>query len=238
MLLCAIQYANAAYNLEFDGVSPSSSFQMEPGGSAEKGYTFKVVNPDAAVPAFVSFKKFANKVDPKYRMLTFEYMATGPESQRVLSSMISLNFINSTGTGSSRIVHHNTYTTGTWCRMSFDIGPERDKGLGFGRINQSLWVHFVSLPAGSSVTIRNAKLEEYEFAESPIEISAGKTSFIAPEAFNQGAAQRLRTSFTSTGRRSTHKIQESCLGRPFPHSGMERRRAAHKFVRQHRLGPS
>ena len=186
MLLCAIQYANAAYNLEFDGVSPSSSFQMEPGGSAEKGYTFKVVNPDAAVPAFVSFKKFANKVDPKYRMLTFEYMATGPESQRVLSSMISLNFINSTGTGSSRIVHHNTYTTGTWCRMSFDIGPERDKGLGFGRINQSLWVHFVSLPAGSSVTIRNAKLEEYEFAESPIEISAGKTSFIAPEAFNQG----------------------------------------------------
>ena len=188
-LLCTVLPASAL-ELEFDAVSPLSSFTMSADGSAEKGYTFTVTNPDATVPAFVSFKKFTDKVDAECRMLTFEYRATAPAGQRVLGSLISLNFINASGTGSNRLVHLNTYSTPAdsegWYRMSFDIGAERDKGLGFGRKGQQLWVHFVGIPAGTSITIRNARLEAYEFAQTPTEVSAEKGGFVQASDFNTG----------------------------------------------------
>lgn len=188
LLLCAVPYATAL-ELEFDEVSPLSSFTMSADGSAEKGYTFTVTNPDASVPAFVSFKKFADKVDAGCRMVTFEYRATSPAGQRVLGSMISLNFISATGSGTNRLFHQNTYASDPdsdgWYRMSFDIGPERDKGLGFGRKNQQLWVHFVGILAGSAITIRNARLDEYEFAQSPTDVAAGG-AFLNAADFNIG----------------------------------------------------
>ncbi len=191
VLAALFAVANAyALDLEFDAVSPLSSFQLVNAGTPDEGHTYSVANADPTVPAFISFKKFADKVDASCRMLTFEYRATATDGQRVLSPMISLNFINSTGTGSNRLVHTNTYASDAendrWYRMTFDIGPERDKGLGFGRKGQQIWVHFVGLPAGTTIAVRNPKLEAYEFAASPTVVAAEATTLIPADNFNIG----------------------------------------------------
>lgn len=190
-LLCSIMPASAIYNLEIDDVNAMSSFQLESGGNDNDGYTYTVVNSDASVPAFINFKATTAKLDAGDRMITFEYRASAPGNPRVLGSMVNLNFVRSAGSATNILYHLNTYTTSAgddqWYRVTFDIGAERDKPLGFGKLKgHTLWVHFVGIPVGSSITIRNAKVAPYEFAQTVTDISADSKTTIHPETYNVG----------------------------------------------------
>ncbi|MDE7397469.1 MAG: hypothetical protein K2M98_07060, partial [Muribaculum sp.] len=168
-----------------------SSFQMESGGSDQNGYTFTVVNPDATVPAFINFKQLGQRLDDTYKMVTFEYRATAPGNPRVLGTMVNLNFVRTTGSATNILYQQNIYTTDAdndgWYRMTFDISSERSKPLGFGRVGTHvLWVHFVGIPAGTTITIRNPKIAPYELAETITKIDSDKETLISPESFHVG----------------------------------------------------
>lgn len=190
--LCACVNAHAVYNLEYDEISPLSSFKLASGGSSEDGSTFTVANPDASVPAFLILKPFTRALAKDEIVVSFEYKASSPDGRRVLASMISVNYFRGTSSGTSEIMHQNVYSTADadgemWNRCMLDISKERLTGfLKFGRVGHVMWLHFVGLPAGTNITLRNLKIVDREHAEHPVTVAAKGASFVSPELFNFG----------------------------------------------------